>query len=94
MHAVVLMAHQPGHVRRLVDSILDAVLTVSPNRQYLGIFSPQSSLTCVDAGSQLQPLVGHVRDGDLPDGGHQVQRHLGDLISVSVPIPLRQTAHH
>lgn len=26
-----------GHIRRLVDSILDAVLTVSPNRQYLGI---------------------------------------------------------
>jgi hypothetical protein len=25
------------HLRRLVDSILEAVLTVSPNRQYLGI---------------------------------------------------------
>ncbi len=51
-------------------------------------------LTCVDAGSELQPLVGHVRDGDLSDGCHQVQCHLSDLISMSVTISLRQTAHH
>lgn len=50
--------------------------------------------TCVDSGSQLQPLVRHVRDAHLPDSGHQVQCHLGDLIGVAVTVPLGQTAHH
>lgn len=48
----------------------------------------------MDTGSELQPLVGHVRDGDLSDGCYQIQRHLGDLISMSISVPLRQTAHH
>lgn len=51
-------------------------------------------LTCVDAGSELQPVVRHVRDGDLSDGRYQIQRHLGDLVGVPVPVPLWQTAHH
>ncbi len=56
--------------------------------------SLSAPLTCVDAGPELQPLVGHVRDADLSDGCHQIQRHLGNLISMSIPVPLRQTAHH
>ena len=34
-----------SHSRSPVDSILDAVLTVSPNRQYLGIFMPTTPAT-------------------------------------------------
>lgn len=48
----------------------------------------------MDAGSELQPLVGHVRDGDLSDGCHQIQSHLGDLVSMSIPVSLWQTAHN
>jgi len=34
-----------SNVRSAVDSILDAVLTVSPNKQYLGIVSPTTPAT-------------------------------------------------
>lgn len=39
-------------------------------------------------------MVGHMWDGDLSDGCHQVQGHLCDLVRVPVLVPLRQTAHH
>lgn len=48
----------------------------------------------MDAGSELQPLVGHVGDGHLSYSCHQVQCHLGDLVRMSVAVPLRETAHH
>lgn len=48
----------------------------------------------MDAGSELEPLIGHMRDGDLSDGCHQIQSHLGDLVGMPVPVPLGQTAHH
>ena len=34
-----------SNVRSAVDSILDAVLTVSPNKQYLGIVKPTTPAT-------------------------------------------------
>lgn len=48
----------------------------------------------MDACSQLQPVLRHVRDANLADCSHQVQRHFGDLVSVPVAVPLGQAAHH
>ena len=41
-----------------VDSILDAVLTVSPNKQYLGIFRPTTP-------EQTGPLNNKKNDSDI-----------------------------
>ena len=38
----------------LVDSILDAVLTASPKRQYRGIFNPTTPAT---VGPEWQPII-------------------------------------
>lgn len=47
------------HIRRLVDSILEAVLTVSPNRQYLGILYPTIPATHgpIEQGVQMFKII-------------------------------------
>ena len=45
------------HIRRLVDSILEAVLTVSPNRQYLGILYPTIPATHGPAASSKEAYI-------------------------------------
>lgn len=45
------------YIRRLVDSILEAVLTVSPNRQYLGILYPTIPATHGPALSSKEAYI-------------------------------------
>lgn len=50
--------------------------------------------TCVYPSPQLQSARWHVRDHDLANCCHQIQRHFGNLISMFGAIPLWQATHH
>ena len=56
--------NQIGTLTSPAASILDAVLTVSPNRQYLGIFNPTTPATtvpeCIPEGTAANNVRQHI----------------------------------
>uniref|UniRef100_A0A182UYS4 Uncharacterized protein n=1 Tax=Anopheles merus TaxID=30066 RepID=A0A182UYS4_ANOME len=69
------------------DSIRLAVLTVSPNRQYRGIFKPTTPAT------HGPLLVRPMAYGELVDGRQQPERHAGDFPRVQITVPHRKPGH-
>ncbi|KAK4809905.1 hypothetical protein QYF61_023392 [Mycteria americana] len=50
--------------------------------------------TCVYPSPQLQFALWHMRDHNLANCCHQIQRHFGNLVSMFGAIPLWQAAHY
>lgn len=53
-----------------------------------------SPRTCVYPSPQLQSACWHMRDRNLTNCCHQIQRHFGNLVSMFGAIPLWQAAHY
>uniref|UniRef100_A0A182IL00 Uncharacterized protein n=1 Tax=Anopheles atroparvus TaxID=41427 RepID=A0A182IL00_ANOAO len=75
------------------DSIRLAVLTVSPNRQYRGIFRPTTPATQGPSYPQPKLFVGPVANGELIDGRQQSQGHARYFAGMQITVPHRQPRH-
>ncbi len=74
-----------SHSRNPLDSILLAVFTVSPNKQYLGIFSPTTPAT--HGPGRSRPKVKHLKGQGQ---GSKVRHQITNTILASLAQQLLQ----